>query len=227
MRRPEADHPRSIRYRLRRARFRWIERILDDILAEKPVARILDMGGRGAYWKLLDRAYHDRVEITLLNLPEDTAREAPDTVAGLDLRIETGDATDMPQYADGSFDLTHSNSVIEHVGLYSAMARFAAETRRVGRAYYVQTPNFWFPLEPHYGLPFFHWLPEPARLFFHTHTGAGFAHRTDLDDALSRVDHTRIVPRRLMRHFFPDAIQESERLALMTKSMIAYRPWPR
>jgi hypothetical protein len=117
MRRPEADAPNSIRYRMRRARFRWIERILDDILAEKPVARILDMGGRGAYWKLLDPTYHGRVKITLLNLPEDTARETPDAVPGLDLKIETGDATDLPQYADGSFDLAHSNSVIEHVGL--------------------------------------------------------------------------------------------------------------
>jgi hypothetical protein len=42
------------------------------------------------------------------------------------------------------------------------MAGPARETVQVGRSYYLQTPNFWFPLEPHYGVPFIHWLPDTA-----------------------------------------------------------------
>ena len=38
-------------------------------------------------------------------------------------------------------------------------AAFAAELRRVGRGWFVQTPGVSFPLEPHALLPFAHWLP--------------------------------------------------------------------
>ena len=31
----------------------------------------------------------------------------------------------------------------------------------MGRAYWVQTPNRWFPVEQHLLTPFLHWLPKP------------------------------------------------------------------
>ena len=49
--------------------------------------------------------------------------------------------------------------MIEHVGNHGAQQRFAEEIRRVGRNYYVQTPNRWFPVEPHFVTPFIHYLP--------------------------------------------------------------------
>src|SRR3546814_2616362 len=63
-----------------------------------------------------------------------------------------------------SFDIAHSNSVIEHVITWDNMKNFARETRRVAAWHYVQTPYFWFPVDPHfYKLPFYHWLPRPLR----------------------------------------------------------------
>lgn len=224
MKRPDASDRNSIRYRLRKARFRHIERLLDGIIADRGRASILDMGGRREYWKLLDQRYRDRVSVTIVNLEEEVRLEDQADDFGVEIRTIAGDATSLPGMADGSFDLTHSNSVIEHVGLYGAMAAFARETRRIGRAYYLQTPNFWFPLEPHYGVPFFHWLPEPTRLALHTRLNVGFAARTDWAGAAARVDHTRIVSRGLLRALFPDGTQESERFAMMTKSLIVYRP---
>lgn len=222
MQRPNANDPNSIRYKMRRARFKWVERLLDQILAEKDIATILDIGGRRDYWKLLDASYRARIHITILNTEEDVGKETAEDI-GIKIDTVVGDGTQMPEFADGAFDLTHSNSVIEHVGLYRDMTGLAQETARVGKAYYLQTPNFWFPLEPHYGVPFFHWLPEPTRTWCHANMNVGFAKKCDFSEALTRIDHTRIVSRRLLRHLLPDGKQESERFFGLTKSLIVYR----
>jgi ubiquinone/menaquinone biosynthesis C-methylase UbiE len=59
-------------------------------------------------------------------------------------------------YPDSCFDLAFSNSVIEHVGSEADAAAFAHEMQRIGRAFYCQTPNKWFPIEPHLGTLFLH-----------------------------------------------------------------------
>jgi SAM-dependent methyltransferase len=72
------------------------------------------------------------------------------------------DAADGLPYADDEWDLVYCNSVIEHVPP-ARRAAFAAELRRVGRGWYVQTPAWSFPIEPHALLPFAHWLPPSLR----------------------------------------------------------------
>lgn len=49
MQRPDANDPTSIRYKMRRVRFVWVEKLLDQILAVKDHATILDIGGRCDY----------------------------------------------------------------------------------------------------------------------------------------------------------------------------------
>jgi SAM-dependent methyltransferase len=73
-----------------------------------------------------------------------------------------GDAAAGLPFADGEFDLVYCSSVIEHVPPLRRAA-FAAEVRRVGRGWFVQTPAFSFPIEPHSLLPFAHWLPASVR----------------------------------------------------------------
>src|SRR5436305_9486326 len=70
-----------------------------------------------------------------------------------------GDGRALP-FRDGAFDVVFSNSVIEHVGDAASQRRFAREVARVGRAYWVQTPNRWFPVEQHLLTPLVHWLPK-------------------------------------------------------------------
>ena len=65
-------------------------------------------------------------------------------------------------FAEDEFDLVYCSSVIEHVAP-SRREAFAAELRRVGRGWFVQTPAFSFPIEPHALLPFAHWLPVGLR----------------------------------------------------------------
>jgi SAM-dependent methyltransferase len=72
------------------------------------------------------------------------------------------DAADGLPFAEGSFDLVYCSSVIEHVPPARREA-FAAEIRRVGRGWLVQTPARSFPIEPHSLLPGAHWLPRRLR----------------------------------------------------------------
>jgi len=112
-------------------------------------ARILDLGC-GA---LGLRAFEPDLNITGVDLVDRPSYPGPfvraDAAAGL-------------PFADREFDLVYCSSVIEHV-LPARRAAFAAELRRVGRSWFVQTPARSFPIEPHALLPFAHWLPVALR----------------------------------------------------------------
>jgi hypothetical protein len=69
----------------------------------------------------------------------------------------------MLPFRDASFDIVFSNSVIEHVGNNESQHRFASEVMRVGRAFWVQTPNRRFPVEQHLLTPLIHWLPRSVQ----------------------------------------------------------------
>jgi len=115
-----------------------------------PGGRVLDVGcGR-----LGLRALEPALDITGLDLAP-----APDYPGPC---VQGDPAEGLPFFADHEFDLVYCNSVIEHVPR-ARRAAFAAELRRVGRGWYVQTPARSFPLEPHALLPFAHWLPVGLR----------------------------------------------------------------
>jgi SAM-dependent methyltransferase len=77
-------------------------------------------------------------------------------------RFVRADAAAGLPFADGEFDLAYSSSVVEHVPR-ARRGAFAAELRRVARGWFVQTPAWSFPIEPHSLLPGVHWLPPSAR----------------------------------------------------------------
>jgi len=112
-------------------------------------ARVLDVGcGRIGL-----RALEPELSITGVDLLERPDYPGPfvraDAAAGL-------------PFATDEFDLVYCSSVIEHVPPVRRAA-FAAEVRRVGRGWYVQTPAFSFPIEPHSLLPGAHWMPVRLR----------------------------------------------------------------
>lgn len=225
MRRPQVNDPSSTSSKFRKKRFRLIEDIIEELARHKPVVSILDVGGRGAYWDLMRPDLFRKTRITVLNLESELPGGGESTGDdGRDIRYRVGDGCAMPEFADRSFDLVHSNSVIEHVGSLQNMTRFADETCRVGNAYYVQTPYLGFPIEPHYGVPFVHWLPAPCRARLLSRVKLGYAGgRMDYRAALAAADHTQIVDKTLMRRLFPDGALMRERFALMTKSLVMIR----
>jgi SAM-dependent methyltransferase len=131
-----------------RARARRHERFFA-LARLQPGARVLDLGC-GA---LGLRALEPGLDITGVDL-----LEYPD-YPGAFVRA---DAADGLPFADREFDLVYCSSVIEHVPPARRTA-FAAETRRVGRGWFVQTPARSFPIEPHSLLPGAHWLAPSLR----------------------------------------------------------------
>ena len=78
-------------------------------------------------------------------------------------------------FASGSFDAVHASAVLEHVGSVERQAAFIAECARVSRrAVFLTTPNRWFPMEVHTGLPLLHWLPAPLFRRLLKQMGLGF-----------------------------------------------------
>ncbi|MGL1255153.1 methyltransferase domain-containing protein, partial [Vibrio parahaemolyticus] len=67
----------------------------------------------------------------------------------------TGNATDLSGINDQQFDIVFSNSVIEHLYTWENQEKMAKEVLRVGKYHFIQTPNYWFPIEPHWVFPFF------------------------------------------------------------------------
>lgn len=72
------------------------------------------------------------------------------------------DVTGPLPFADEEFDLAFSSSLLEHLAPADRPG-FAAELRRVARGWWVQTPAYSFPIEPHALLPGAHWLPPALR----------------------------------------------------------------
>jgi SAM-dependent methyltransferase len=79
------------------------------------------------------------------------------------LKYQSVEAGKPLPFKDRQFDIVFSNAVLEHTGSREMQAKFLTEICRVGRQFFVTTPNRWFPVEHHTGLPFLHYLP--ARWF--------------------------------------------------------------
>jgi SAM-dependent methyltransferase len=119
------------------------------------------------------------------------------------------DATRRLPFDDHAFDLAYSSSVIEHIEP-GRRAAFARELERVARGWFVQTPAYSFPIEPHALLPFAHWLPPRIRRPYWRLGAAGAWE----DIALLR--------RAEMRDLFGEPIL-AERFGGLTKSWIALK----
>jgi len=117
----------------------------------------LDIGGTNQFWENRGWANRQEVQITTLNLHAE-----PKIFSNIDPIV--GDATDLHQFSDAHFDVAFSNSVIEHLFTLDNQKRMATEVGRVGKAYWIQTPNYWFPMEPHFHVPGWQWLPLGVRI---------------------------------------------------------------
>jgi SAM-dependent methyltransferase len=199
----------------RRFRRRRIERCVR-LLGIGEQSRVLDVGGTMEIWRLAPVV----PRLVILNEP----RAGEEAQGGGALIFADGRA--LP-FRDQAFDVVFSNSVIEHVGDWESQQRFAAEAVRVGRKYWVQTPNRRFPVESHLCTPLVHWLPRSwqARLLRWGTVWEWIARPTPdrrefyLDHYLTKV---RLLTAGNLRRLFPGATILRERFLGLTKSFVAF-----
>jgi len=175
---------------------RWT--VIRSLLATTGSESVLDVGGTDKSWWF---ANWDG-KIVRCNLDAAAASRGLRVVA---------DGCCLP-FPDQSFEVAFSNSVIEHLATFERQAQFAAEFRRVGRCYFLQTPNRWFPLEPHYLFPFFQFLPMWLQRWLHTHFDIGTFRKTDPFGTI------RLMTRAELQHLFPEGRLVAERIGPLVKS---------
>ena len=215
------DSQHSTGSKLRAKRIAPLLEMIKSVFNEHGLVRIIDVGGTGQYWDIVPRHYLDahNVEITIVNLPGNGISRVDGPFV-----FVAADACDLAGFGDKSFHIGHSNAVVEHVGDWGYMVRFAEELTRVSQKWFVQTPNYWFPIETHSMTPFFHWLPKPIQIWLVSRFQLGHWQRaTTIDEAVRTVESTHLLNRAMLQELFKDAHILTERVFWLPKSLIAVK----
>jgi ubiquinone/menaquinone biosynthesis C-methylase UbiE len=213
----ESTFWRRVATNFRKKRFELFKTLIASV--PKPFT-MLDVGGTKLFWESMGYSNQD-LNIIVLN----TAQQQFKT-SSANMTSVAGDARSMPEYKDKQFEVVFSNSVIEHVGSFEDQRHMAQEVQRIGQRYYVQTPNRYFPIEPHFLIPFFQFYPSGLKVFIVTHFKTPWGWKiADKEKARSFTSSIRLMTEKELRAIFPEATIYKEKFMGLTKSYTAYKGW--
>lgn len=209
----------SLAYRLRKKRIKYLVEHIERLLQQTKSSSIsiADIGGSQTYWKVFPFHQFPKIsfQIHLINIeyPE-YDKDEPIASNVIFFRL-TGDACDLSDIPSNQYDLCHSNSVIEHVGGYDRIEMIAKEIQRIAKHYYLQTPNYWFPVEPHFLIPGYTYLPRPIRCWL-------LAYRFKITSikAIKKDSSIFLLTKNELRNIFQNPEIRTERFLGMSKSFI-------
>lgn len=188
--------------------------------------RVLDLGGEAHTWTGCDPAPR---EVVLLNIPwkaEEQARSLEGRPESAWITPMAGDACEPPEeLRDARFDLVFSNSVIEHVGGHHRRRAFAHWAQELGEHHWIQTPNRWFPVEPHWVCPGFQYLPPRGRAAVTRvwPIGAYAGQKAPLERRMAQSLGVELLSASELQWYFAGSRIARERVAGLPKSLIAIR----
>jgi len=200
----------SVAINFRRKRLAFFKSLIESL--PRPL-NILDVGGTQEFWEILG-FLQDDIHLTILNT-EPVEAKFPNVTTIV------GDARDMRELKDKQFEVVVSNAVIEHVGNFKQQRQMAEEVQRVGKRYIVQTPNRYFPIEPHVLIPFFQFFPLKLKIFTATHT-PNWGWKAVHIEELSTI---RLMSEKELRSVFPGTRIFKENFLGLSKSFILYKGW--
>jgi predicted SAM-dependent methyltransferase len=214
-----SDNPNSLGAKFRARRLKTFEALFFNhfnvqVNVQEQI-RILDVGGTDYFWKNSRIPDLPEVRITLLNINQEK-------VTHPHINSVVGDATDMKEFPTNSFDLVFSNSVIEHLYTFENQKKMASEIQRVGKEYFIQTPNRYFPVEAHYALPFAQYLPKRFLYLILTQTRLSRLKSWDKTLAKQYLDEIKLLDESEMKQLFPEAKILKEMVWGLTKSLTSH-----
>ncbi len=170
------------------------------------------MGGTLGYWEEVAKLVPVKLDVTTIN-PGSGSLFSDVSLGKVTVRGLHGDTDCLP---DAEYDLVYSNSVIEHIG-DASRRRFAQTLRERRIPYIIQTPNRYFPIEPHYVFPLLQFAPPRGRavvgmLWHHGPRLVPFA------EALAHAEGIELLSRAQLMKLFPDARLVPELVGPMVKS---------
>lgn len=201
---------------LRKDRFLLFNSLVSTL--PRPV-NVLDLGGRQKFWEEMNFTKEADINLTILNLEKVEVTKP-------NFRSLVGDTRKIPELKNQEFDVVFSNSVIEHVGDYQQQSQMVEEIKRLGKRYFIQTPNYFFPIEPHFLFPCFQFFPLDLKVFILLNFGAGWYKKVDnQQEAVEVANSVNLLTEDKIRSLFPEATIYKEKLFGLTKSFIAYSGW--
>lgn len=205
--------PDSVSNKFRRNRFRFFLEFINE--HPRPV-RILDLGGTYNFWEQMGYSNNTEFNITILNSEIPAGNQDS-------IKFIKGDARDLGLFKNKEFDVVFSNSVIEHVGAYIDQQKMADEVIRTGKKYFIQTPNYFFPFEPHFLFPFFQFLPRIVQIYLLTHSNLGwFARCSTRADAINILNSINLLTINDLTKLFPSGSIYKEKFLFLIKSFVVY-----
>lgn len=183
------------------------------VFQPRPEDRVLDVGASGWFFARYTfedfYPYPERITAGSIQFAEvESARRAYPSPSYL-----TFDGCNLP-FADRTFEIVFSNAVIEHIIGEYRQTRFARELMRVGKSWFVTTPNYWFPFEAHYHLPFIQFLPRSAQRTYNRVFGTAIPK--------GEVQDLALLSARKLQRLFPTSSIAKMRLTFWPETLVAY-----
>ncbi|MEO8666201.1 MAG: class I SAM-dependent methyltransferase [Ignavibacteria bacterium] len=205
----------SVSGRMRRKRMEFFRKFTDGL--KKPL-RILDVGGSDYHWRDSDFVNNRNYYITIVNT------ELQDMKDLRNICFIKRDVSDLGFFDNKEYDIVYSNSLLEHLNTFEQQMFVSDEMRRIGKHYFVQTPNYYFPVEPHFLFPFFQFLSESLKTKLIMRYDLGWFQK-EIDETRARelARSIRLLKKDELLKLFPDAKFYSEKYFLLNKSFIAYK----
>jgi SAM-dependent methyltransferase len=185
--------------------------------------KVLDLGaqvsGEGQDVQFIDW-YPWKENLTAVNISQEHTEAIKKRYPMIDAKA--ADARRLP-WPDKHFDIVFCNAVIEHVGGEPDQRQMASEIMRVGKRWFVTTPNRWYPFEFHMRLPFVTWLPRHGYL--------GFSRIVFYSSAAGRYiwggrysSPLRLLDAGDLRKWFPQSRIIKQRVTFMAETLIVVGP---